>query len=65
MIIFIFNLEVMSWVGAQHVETFTGWHVKQRRNTTPVKTKGSYTSISFGKVGNITVFTHLSDNYHH
>ena len=55
----------MSWVGAQHVETFTGWHVKQRRNTNPVKTKGSCTSISFGKVGNITVFTHLSDNYHH
>lgn len=40
MIIFTINLEIMSKVRAQHIETFRGWNTIQRRDRTPVKTNG-------------------------
>ena len=42
----------MSREGAQHNETFRGWHEMQRRDTSSVKTNGSKTSSLFDKVSN-------------
>ena len=65
MVSIIINLEVMSWVGAEHSETYRGWHEKQKRDTDLLKTNGSKLSSSSEKVGNITVFTYFSDCYPH
>ena len=42
----------MSRVGAQHNETFKGWHEMYRRDTSSVKSNGSKTSSLFDKVSN-------------
>ena len=54
MIRFKISLEVMSRVRAERNETFRGWNEIRKRDTTPVKTNGSKTGISFEKAGNIT-----------
>ena len=56
MVGFIINLKLMIWVGAQHSETFRGWHEKQRKNSTPVTANGSKTSSSFEEVGNNSIY---------
>ena len=53
MVSIIINLEIMSWVGAEHSETYRGWHEKQKRDTDLLKTNGSKLSSSSEKVGNI------------
>ena len=42
----------MSREGAQHNETFGGWHEMRRRDTSLVKSNGSKTSSLLDKVSN-------------
>ena len=47
---FTINLEIRSRVGGQHNETFRARQERQRRDTTPVKTKGFKRISLFEKI---------------